>query len=110
MSDAERATEATLGDHEVSSSKRKRAREARKLAARVKAALDEGRIEEDIKGVKMEKVFSRCSTKQAMIARVRFYVFLRTSLTPYFSHLSSLPYTLIVLSTMVLPGSRTVAE
>lgn len=71
VSEAERATEAASGAHEVSSSKKKRAREARKLEARVKAALDEGRIEENIKGVKMEKVFSRCSTKQAMIARVR---------------------------------------
>ncbi|KAH9173359.1 hypothetical protein EDB89DRAFT_723307 [Lactarius sanguifluus] len=39
------------------------------FATRLKAALDEGRIEEDIKGVKMEKVFSRASTKQAMVAR-----------------------------------------
>lgn len=67
--DAERLTEAA-GAHEASPSKKKRAREARKLAARVKAALDEGRIEEDIRGVKMEKVLSRESTKQAMIARV----------------------------------------
>ncbi|CAL1700068.1 unnamed protein product [Somion occarium] len=66
--EAERLTEAA-GAHEASPSKKKRAREARKLAARVKAALDEGRIEEDIRGVKMEKVLSRESTKQAMIAR-----------------------------------------
>ncbi|KAF8488997.1 hypothetical protein JB92DRAFT_2798348 [Gautieria morchelliformis] len=71
VAEAEKATEAASasGEHGVSSSKKKRAREARKLEARVKAALDDGRIEEDIKGVKMEKVFSRCSTKQAMIAR-----------------------------------------
>ncbi|KAF7795265.1 hypothetical protein EIP86_006417 [Pleurotus ostreatoroseus] len=52
-----------------SSSKRRRAREARKLAVKVKQALEEGRIEEDIKGVKMERVISGASTKQAMIAR-----------------------------------------
>lgn len=69
--EAEKLTEAAKGDQDPSASKKKRAREARKLAARVKAALDNGRIEEDIKGVKMEKVFSRASTKQAMIARVR---------------------------------------
>ena len=69
--EAEKLTEAAKGDQDPSASKKKRAREARKLAARVKAALDDGRIEEDIKGVKMEKVFSRASTKQAMIARVR---------------------------------------
>ena len=70
IAEAEKATESEQG---ASTSKKKRAREARKLEARVKAALAEGRIEEDIKGVKMEKVFSRCSTKQAMIARVRIY-------------------------------------
>jgi len=43
-----------------------------KLEAKVKAAIvEEGRIEEDIQGVKMEKVCSKVSTKQAMIARVR---------------------------------------
>lgn len=69
--EAEKLTEIANADHDPSTSKKKRAREARKLAARVKAALDDGRIEEDIKGVKMEKVFSKASTKQAMIARVR---------------------------------------
>ena len=68
--DAQRLTEATNVTTHVSSSKRRRAREARKLEARVRAALDEGRIEEDIRGVDLEKVFSRASTKQAMIARV----------------------------------------
>ena len=52
-------------------SRKRRIRDARRLVARVKAALDEGRIEEDIKGVTMEKVISQSSTKQAMLARVR---------------------------------------
>ncbi|KAF8520812.1 hypothetical protein BU17DRAFT_75586 [Hysterangium stoloniferum] len=70
LAEAEKATDAvTAGEGSTSSSKKKRAREARRLEAKVKAALHEGRIEEDIKGVKMEKIFSRCSTKQAMIAR-----------------------------------------
>ncbi|TFK46934.1 cysteine proteinase [Heliocybe sulcata] len=67
--EAERLTEAASVDDNPSSSKKKRAREARKLEGRVKAALEQGKIEEDIRGVKMEKVFSRASTKQAMIAR-----------------------------------------
>ncbi|KAI0832795.1 hypothetical protein BC628DRAFT_1529088 [Trametes gibbosa] len=67
--EADRLTEASQASNDPTSSKKKRARDARKLSARVKAAIDEGRIEEDIKGVKMEKVFSRASTKQAMIAR-----------------------------------------
>jgi ubiquitin carboxyl-terminal hydrolase 1 len=40
------------------------------MAALVKAALEEGRVEDDIKGVKLEKVHSKASTKQAMVARV----------------------------------------
>lgn len=62
------------GESESSSkpsvSKKRRARETRKLVARVEKALEEGRVEEDIKGVKVERVFSKVSTKQAMIARV----------------------------------------
>lgn len=67
--EADKLTRAA-GAVDASSSKRKRAREARALEAKVKLALKEGRIEDDIKGVQMEKVFSRASTKQAMIARV----------------------------------------
>ncbi|THH11079.1 hypothetical protein EW146_g8170 [Bondarzewia mesenterica] len=67
--EAERLTEMANANEHPSSSKKKRAREARKFEAKVKLALEEGRIEEDIKGVKMEKVFSKASTKQAMIAR-----------------------------------------
>ena len=69
--DAERLTEAAKADEKASSSKKKRAREARRLEANVKVALEEERIEDDIKGVKMERVFSKASTKQAMVARVR---------------------------------------
>lgn len=41
------------------------------MESRVKAALEEGRIEDDLKDVRMDKTFSPASTKQAMIARVR---------------------------------------
>jgi ubiquitin carboxyl-terminal hydrolase 1 len=67
--DAERLS-AEAGKSSVSQSKKKRVREAKRLAARLKTALEEGRIEEDIKGIKIEKVYSRASTKQAMVARV----------------------------------------
>ncbi|KAI1795104.1 cysteine proteinase [Ganoderma leucocontextum] len=67
--EAHKTTEAAAATNDPTSSKKKRARDSRKLLARVKAALNEGRIEEDIKGVKLEKVFSRASTKQSMIAR-----------------------------------------
>ncbi|KAH8982431.1 hypothetical protein EDB92DRAFT_125397 [Lactarius akahatsu] len=66
--DAERLA-AAASKSTVSQSKKKRVREVKRFATRLKAALDEGRIEDDIKGVKMEKVFSRASTKQAMVAR-----------------------------------------
>ncbi|EIW61368.1 cysteine proteinase [Trametes versicolor FP-101664 SS1] len=67
--EADRLTEASQASNNPSSSKKKRARDTRKLMARVKAAIDEGRIEEDIPGVKTEKVFSQASTKQSMVAR-----------------------------------------
>lgn len=73
LSDAEKVTDC-VAEGGASSSKKKKAREVRKLEGRVRAAIEEGRIEEDIKGVKMDKVFSRCSTKQAMIARVRYFL------------------------------------
>ncbi len=41
-----------------------------KMELRVRAALEEGRVEDDLKDVRMEKVVSRASSKQAMIARV----------------------------------------
>jgi ubiquitin carboxyl-terminal hydrolase 1 len=64
----------------VSLSKKKRLREVRRFALRLKTALEEGRIEEDIKGVKIEKVFSRASTKQAMVARVSIRRFIQPAL------------------------------
>ncbi|KAI5116047.1 hypothetical protein M0805_009361, partial [Coniferiporia weirii] len=67
--EADSLKESVAKDAGASQSKKKRAREARKLEAKVRAAIEEGRIEEDIKGVKMEKVFSKASTKQAMVAR-----------------------------------------
>ncbi|KAG8890934.1 hypothetical protein FRB98_002954 [Tulasnella sp. 332] len=59
----------TASHPDASSNRKKRAKEAIKLQRRVQDALDESRIEEDIKDVKLEKVFSPCSTKQVMIAR-----------------------------------------
>ncbi|GJE87390.1 cysteine proteinase [Phanerochaete sordida] len=54
--------------HAMTKSKKKRIQETRKLAGRVKALIDEGRVEEDVKGVQIVKV-TRASTKQAMVAR-----------------------------------------
>ncbi|KAI0692553.1 hypothetical protein BC835DRAFT_1406996 [Cytidiella melzeri] len=87
--EADKLTEATSADADVSLSKKKRAREARKLAARVKAALDEGRVEEDLKGVKMEKVFSKASTKQAMVARPPPVLALHLNRSMHFGHYAS---------------------
>ena len=68
--DANRLQSAVEADENASQSRKKRAKEAKRLVDRMKKAIEEGRIEEDIKGVKIEKVFSRASTKQAMVARV----------------------------------------
>jgi ubiquitin carboxyl-terminal hydrolase 1 len=51
-------------------SKKKRLKDVKKMEAKVRAALEEGRIEDELEGVRMEKVFSAMSTKQAMVARV----------------------------------------
>ena len=53
-----------------SASRKRRMREAKKFEARVRAALEDGRIEEDVKGVTLERVVSPRSTKHTMIARV----------------------------------------
>ena len=70
FAEAERVTALMTVESSPSASKKKRAREARELEARVRTAIEEGRIEEDIPGIKLEKVYSRESTKQVMIARV----------------------------------------
>jgi len=56
----------------VSNSKKKRYRDVKKMEEKVKVALAEGRIEDEsyLEGVRIEKVVSPASTKQAMIARV----------------------------------------
>ncbi|KAG6852127.1 hypothetical protein C0991_002867 [Blastosporella zonata] len=61
--------EATRPDAKPSSSKKKRLKEVKKMEKRVNAALEEGRIEDNLPDVRIEKVFSKASTKQAMIAR-----------------------------------------
>lgn len=68
--EAERLERLVSSDPQATISKKRKAKEARKLEAKLRASLDHGRLEEDVKGVKLDKVFSRASTKQAMIARV----------------------------------------
>ena len=53
-----------------STSKKKRLKETKKMETKVKTAIEEGRIEDEIPELRMEKVFSAMSTKQSMIARV----------------------------------------
>jgi ubiquitin carboxyl-terminal hydrolase 1 len=56
----------------TSQTKKKKYKEAKKMEQRIRTALEEGRIEDEtlLDGVKLEKVISPASTKQAMIARV----------------------------------------
>ena len=63
--------EETGSDKKPSNSKKERLKRVRKMEARVRRAVAEERIEDDIKDVRMEKIVSPASTKQAMIARVR---------------------------------------
>ncbi|PPQ76297.1 hypothetical protein CVT24_009145 [Panaeolus cyanescens] len=54
-----------------SNSKKKRYREVKRMEERVRNALEQGRIEDDaiFEGIRLDKVVSSASTKQAMIAR-----------------------------------------
>ncbi|KNZ78630.1 Ubiquitin carboxyl-terminal hydrolase 16 [Termitomyces sp. J132] len=61
--------EATRPEANPSASKKKRLRDVRKMQRRVHAALEEGRIEDNLPDVRIERVMSKASTKQAMIAR-----------------------------------------
>jgi ubiquitin carboxyl-terminal hydrolase 1 len=70
LHDIKNLEEATRPEAKPSQSKKRRLKEVYKMEKRVKATLDEGRIEEDLPNVRMEKVFSKASSKQAMIARV----------------------------------------
>lgn len=70
MLERTKLTEVAGSDSKTSQSKKKRMKEIRRMEAQVKAAIDEGRIEEDFKDIRLEKVFSKASTKQAMVARV----------------------------------------
>lgn len=62
--------EAARPEARPTESKKRRLAAVRKMKNRVNAALEEGRIEDDLKDVRLEKVYSDLSTKQAMIARV----------------------------------------
>ncbi|CAE6477787.1 unnamed protein product [Rhizoctonia solani] len=53
----------------VTTSRKKRERETRKLEELVRKAITDRKVEDEIKGLKMEKVYSKHSTKQVMIAR-----------------------------------------
>lgn len=53
----------------ATNSRRKRERETRRHEELVRKALEDRKVEDEIKGLKMEKVYSKRSTKQVMIAR-----------------------------------------
>lgn len=69
LQDVEKLKQTVESEPNPSTSKKKRYKEAKRMEAKVKATIAEGRIEEDIRDLKLEKVFSKASTKQAMIAR-----------------------------------------
>lgn len=62
---------AVIGEKsKATSSRKKRERETRKLEETVSRAIADKKVEDEIKGLRMEKIYSRQSTKQVMIARV----------------------------------------
>ncbi|KAB5595413.1 hypothetical protein CTheo_1090 [Ceratobasidium theobromae] len=61
---------AVIGEKsKATSSRKKRERETRKLEETVSRAIADKKVEDEIKGLRMEKIYSRQSTKQVMIAR-----------------------------------------
>ncbi|KAG7447707.1 cysteine proteinase [Guyanagaster necrorhizus] len=86
MQEVETLVEATKPENKPSASKKRRLKDVRKMEARVKAALDEGRIEDELKDIRMEKVFSSMSTKQAMIARPPPVLALHINRSVHYSH------------------------
>ncbi|KZP00309.1 cysteine proteinase, partial [Calocera viscosa TUFC12733] len=72
------------GEEGRSPSKKKRGRDAKRLEGRVREAIEGNRLEEDIKGVKMERVYSSSSSKQTMIARPPPILVLHVNRSTYF--------------------------
>ena len=70
LNDIKTLEEATRPEARPSASKKRRLKEVYKMERQVQTALEEGRIEDDLRNVRMDKVFSKASSKQAMIARV----------------------------------------
>ncbi|KAG7097515.1 hypothetical protein E1B28_004858 [Marasmius oreades] len=69
-----------------SNSKKKRLKEFKRMQAKVKAVIEEGRIEEDLPDVRLEKIVSPMSTKQAMIARPPAVLVLHINRSMHFTH------------------------
>ena len=73
-------------------------RGARKLEGRVRVALEDGRIEEDIQGVKLERVLSQRSTKHTIIARASitykqdFWLICNAATPPFWHYISTVPH------------------
>lgn len=73
-SDSPRASSSSPVRSKPSASSKRRHKEVRCMEQSVRTALSEGRIEDEnlLTGVRLERVVSPASTKQAMVARVSF--------------------------------------
>ncbi|KAF8621911.1 hypothetical protein AX15_007406 [Amanita polypyramis BW_CC] len=80
--------EATKSEGNPSNSRKRRLKELRRMEARVRSALQEGRIEEDLKDVRMERIISP-ATKQAMIARPPAVLALHINRSIHYGHYAS---------------------
>jgi ubiquitin carboxyl-terminal hydrolase 1 len=71
LSEIKALEETTRSEAKPSGSRKRRLKDVYKMERQVRTAVEEGRIEDDLRNVRMDKVFSIASSKQAMIARVR---------------------------------------
>ncbi|KAF8312666.1 cysteine proteinase, partial [Clavulina sp. PMI_390] len=88
--------EPSSADTPVSQSRKKRIKETKKLQSRVAALIKEGRIEEDVKGLKIERTLSRASTKQVMLARAPPVLVLHLNRSSFWGHSASKNTTAVV--------------
>ena len=73
------ATPSSPTKSKPSASKKRRYKDVKRMEQSVRTALSEGRIEDEdlLTGVRLERVVSPASTKQAMIARVSFSFYVK---------------------------------
>ncbi|KAF8227633.1 cysteine proteinase [Tricholoma matsutake] len=89
QNDIKTLEEATRPEARPSSSKKRRLKEVYKMERQVRSALEEGRIEDDLRNIRIDRVFSKASSKQAMIARPPPVLALHINRSIHYGHYAS---------------------